>query len=112
MSLPKKGLRKIVVAGTTYEWSIRKQPTTSQKMRESNMTMAVQLKTESDSSLLSVNFVIPRPDNSEVKHQTGINPKLVKIVIESALEAGWIPDQKGPTFHHKFPLIKDRPYYD
>lgn len=112
MSLPQKRLRKIVVAGTTYEWLIRKKPTTSQKVRESSMTMAIQLKTDSERCLLLVDFVISRPDNSEFQHQTGVNPKLVQVIIESALEAGWVPNQNGPTFNHRYTLIKDRPYYD
>lgn len=112
MSLPRKGLRKIEIGGVTYEWLIRKKPTYSQGLQHASMNVAIQLQTDSERCLLVVDLVVSRPDNWINPHQTGVHPKLIETIINSALEAGWIPDKNAPTFNHTFGLIRDRPYTD
>ncbi len=108
MSLPRKGIRRIELEGTVYEWTVRKKPTYSQAAFETSMTLAVQLDSEEDSGVLIVDLGISRPDNWISPHQTAITPRVVKDIIYSALNAGWEPKTQRKTFKHKYQLNKDK----
>ena len=104
MTLPSKGRRRIEHDGLNYHWLIRKQPTYSQGLLQSSMTMAVELADAPAKSTLLVDFGVSRPDNWVAPHQTSVTPKVVREAIAAALAAGWHPAVAG-TFELRHPLI-------
>ncbi|MFT6922394.1 MAG: hypothetical protein ACJA1C_001399 [Crocinitomicaceae bacterium] len=98
MSLPSKGLRKVEFDGLTYEWTIRKKPTYMQGVAGTGMKISIQLKTDSDRSLLSVDLGFTRPDNWLQSHKTAVTPKHIVSIIDRALKAGWQSDRKKEPF--------------
>lgn len=101
MSLPKKGARTIVVGELTYKWLIRKRPTYSEGINHSFMRIAVELDSKSPTGLLMINTQVFRPDNWIKPTQIAVTPKIVRSMIEKALESGWSPESKE-TYHLEF----------
>jgi len=102
MAIPKKGSRKIVVDGIAYRWRIRWKPSIStQDCFSAGLTAAVELYDE-PRGVLMICFT-----HSSYKHYPSmqiepVTPTHVKTAIETAIEKGWIPADKG-----SFDLLQD-----
>jgi hypothetical protein len=98
MAICKKGARRIVVDGQTYLWSVRRKPTYSQGLAESNLTGAVQLDSPDAGSVLVIDAGQPRPDNWMGRTERTITPAEVSRCIREAQNAGWRPEVSGRPF--------------
>lgn len=103
MSLPKKGLRSIEVNGKTYNWTIRKRPTSGKTYHLKKLTAAIQIETELKRGLLRVDFGVSPPNNWRNPHKTSITPQTIELVIKKALKEGWDPFQTG-TYEMIYPI--------
>lgn len=98
MSLPKKGLRRIVVDCQRYRWTVRKSPSYAQALANSPLTFAVEAAEESG-SVLYVKLARVRPDNwLELSSSPPITPAEVARFIRQALQSGWDPIKPGSAF--------------
>ncbi|GAB5543736.1 MAG: hypothetical protein SangKO_034960 [Sandaracinaceae bacterium] len=104
MSIPKTGSRRVKVDGVEYLWRVRKQPTHSQALTETRMTLAVQA--AAGRSVLVVDLGVTRPDNCLRPHQTQLRPRMVREMIRTALEGGWLPES-DTGFSLRYPIIMD-----
>ena len=109
MSINKTGLRKVQIGEQIFEWKIRQKPTYSQGIAISPLLIVIQSFSNEQTKLI-VDVVISRPDNWINPHQTSITPKLIKEIINSALQDGWMANKKGKEFQYKYQLSKDRIY--
>lgn len=107
MSLPKKGSRKIQVDGLDYRWLIRKKPSYIQGIGAVSFTIAIERFEEEHKGLLLVHTGLTRLDNWIDPHQTSVTPKVVREMIQTALNGGWNPANTEP-FLLDFQLIKNR----
>ena len=97
MTLPQKGSRLINLHGVDYRWAIRKKPTYSEGIGESNLTAAVELKNSPKSTLL-ITFNKLRSDSWVSLENVSATPKKIVECIEKALLEGWQPDVSGQNF--------------
>jgi hypothetical protein len=105
VSLPRKGSRRIEVAGREFIWLIRKKPTYAQGVAAGPMTVAVQ--SAEGRSVLTVDLKVSRPDNWISSHQTQVTPEMVREMVRAAMKGGWVP-ASDEGFRLSYPLIKDR----
>lgn len=103
MSLPRKGLRKITVQGSKFEWTIRKRPTSGQLYHKKKLLAAVQIVSESDKGLLLIDFGVSPPGNWRNPHKTSVTPQIIEAAITKALKEGWDPLKKA-TYEISFLL--------
>ena len=103
MSLPKKGLRSIVINGETYNWTIRKRPTSGKTYNFKKLSAAVQLETDMERGLLVVDFGVSPANSWRNPHKTSITPHLIELVVKKALDEGWKPFQTG-TYEMIYPI--------
>lgn len=98
MTIPRRGSRKIVVAGAAYRWLVRRQPTYSQALAWSPLTVAVE--PETGGRTLVLVFGKPRPDNWVGEPGAIARPADVAAGIEAARTAGWDAESSGgPLFY-------------
>ena len=78
MALPNKGWKKIVVSDNAYAWSIKHA-----------------------SPWLHVQVLLPdgsgRRLSAEFDEDRVVTPRVVCLLIETALENGWTPSESGPA---------------
>ena len=93
MALPKKGTRRIAVAGQRYRWIV--------SPNDGFMTLVVEL-ADCPGQCLTAYFNyndIYEPAGSGrlsiVGQRYSINPGLVRAVVESALVSGWLPSKSA-----------------
>ena len=97
MGLPRKGTRRIVVAGQTYRWRLTCLNMSWQESCFWPLCLYVQ-RTEGSGQLLVVHFNYPVSHQVEGKEQYP-TPGLVRRMIEVALSQGWQPSRRGlPSF--------------
>ncbi len=98
MTIPRRGSRKIVVAGTPYRWLVRRRPTYSQGLAWSPLTVAVEAATGGRTLVLV--FGKPRPDNWVGEPGAIAKPADVAAGIAAARAAGWDSESSGgPVFY-------------
>ena len=102
MALPKKGLRTIEHGGKSYGWMIRRKPTYLQGCFQTPMTIAIQPLEVSHPKILHVTLNIDRPDNSISPHQTQITPRVIREIIEEALQSGWQSEGGGKEYPFQY----------
>lgn len=106
MALPKKGLRKLEHESIEYGWLIRKKPTYSQAAFRLKMSLAIQSMATDTPQILHVTLNIERPDNWIEPHQTSVTPRVIKSIIDCAIEAGWVSDGGGKPYEFKYAVFK------
>lgn len=103
MSLPKKGLRRIVIDDHTYEWTIRKRATSGELYHKKKLVAAIQVATDLNRGLLVVDFGVSPPGNWRNPHKTSVTPKTIELAIKKAIIEGWDPWKKG-TSNLNYPI--------
>jgi hypothetical protein len=78
-----------------YRWVVRRQPTYSQGIGQSPMTVAVEHAEDSGSVLI---IRLPHPGNWFGLPTTGIGPATVALAIREARERGWQAERPGGPF--------------
>lgn len=104
MSLPRTGLRKVVVDEVVYEWTIRPRKTSGSQYHLKRLTAAIQLQTDLKRGLLVVDFGVTPPGNWRNPHETSVTPQIIRQAVRKAIEQGWNPAATG-TFQLECPLI-------
>lgn len=103
MSLSKTGLRKIIVNGQTYHWTIRPRKTSGWSYTAKKLVAAIEIDTESERGLLMVDFGVSPPNTEINPHKTAVTPKTIEYAILAALNEGWSPFKKG-TYQIRYSL--------
>ena len=99
MSIPKKGSRKITVAGNDYRWLIRKKPTYLQAISTELGFTAVVESYDSPGITLVVSFPFTRPDSWISPSKESVTPSDIEKAILKAISMGWEPAETGDAFH-------------
>lgn len=93
MAILKKGARKITVNNVQYLWKIRHKPTYNQECFNGYATASVSIPT-GDGQLLYITFPFGIYQS--------ITPKTIADCIQTALNEGWQPNEKGVfNYYHK-----------
>ena len=97
MATTKKGLRRIVIDGTTYAWRIRRKATYFQADYGcGRLHVAVQL-AESPGSVLVLLTDRPHPADWSTHTVIPVLPADVAAWVRQAIGLGWVPSERGPT---------------
>ncbi len=107
MSIPKRGSRTRVVDQTSYRWYVRKNPSKTAGLIESNMQVAIELVADHPTSVLIADLGVSRPDNWVRSHQTALKPRMISEIIRQGLAEGWNPEVPGPQFRTRYSLVMD-----
>jgi hypothetical protein len=94
MAIPRKGSRKIDVAGHSLMWRIRRKPTHSQAVATSPMTIAVACASGRGSKLI-LELDVSRPDAGLRPSAVSVTPADVAHLVLKALSDGWQPEVDG-----------------
>ncbi|QNP71889.1 hypothetical protein IAG44_22395 [Streptomyces roseirectus] len=98
MTLPRKGTRRIVVAGVSYRWHLRRRPTYARGLLWTPCTYVVE-HADSPGAVLVVTTGRPHPGNWLGAEAVGVRPSDVAGAVERALDQGWAPTTPGAPFH-------------
>lgn len=109
MSIPRTGARTVSQGEHRYRWYVRRKPTYSQGAFSAAMKVAIERIGVDHGTVLLVDLRVSRPDDWIDPHQTALTPAIVRKIIASALDAGWLPAGKGSAFEYKYGLIKHKP---
>lgn len=98
MALAVRGSRQIVVDGVTYHWKVRRKPTYTQMLGDSNLTFAVE-RPDVSGHVLMVDTGQVRADAALFPdYDAAVTPSRVAEAIRAALVAGWAPEKPGSPF--------------
>jgi hypothetical protein len=97
MALGGKGSRRIVVAGVSYRWRLRRKPTYGQGLCQSPCTYAVE-HAERPGTTLVVTTNQPHTGNWLGRPGNPVLPSDVAGAITAALRQGWVPTRAGSPF--------------
>jgi hypothetical protein len=118
MTMPRKGSRRIVVAGTAYRWHVSRwrkisgwspaslellDPRWLEQARRFGLgdvadvtfNIAVELHDEPVSRIRARYYAMIVDGFLGFEQLTQIKPQLIRTILERALAAGWIPDKRG-----------------
>ncbi len=99
MSIPKKGLRKIVVSNKPYRWLIRRQASNAQADYPGGcLYVAIQL-ADNPSSVLVIITDRPHPAGFTLQSEiVPVTPADIEAWILQSLMLGWMPSKSGKYF--------------
>ena len=95
MAMPRRGSRRIVVDGVPFRWRVRAQPTYSQLLGWTPLTVGVE--PVDGGSVLVLVFAGVRPDAALGAAEVA-TPARVAEAIRGARAAGWVLDMGGTLF--------------
>jgi hypothetical protein len=105
MAIPRKGSRKIEVAGYRLIWRIRRKATYSQANAWSPMTIAVASASGRGSKLI-LELDVTRPDSWLLPSVVSVTPADVAYLVSQALSDGWQPEVDGHSVVKKVTLAQ------
>jgi hypothetical protein len=97
MAIATKGSRRITIDEVQYRWSVRRKPTYSQGLCQSELTFSVMNETQPGTTLIVV-LEGARPDNWLNQPGVSVTPSTVERAIRSALTRGWRSSEKGSPY--------------
>lgn len=98
MTLPRKGLRRIVVGGVAYAWTIRKKATRVQADYEGGRLSIVIERSDNPSMKLVVGSAITHPKNAFSSESIAVRPSDVRRWIERGIRTGWSESKSRVQF--------------